>query len=42
MRIGLFVDIDGVCTQEAANLQYARLLGVAEEEQKLEREFGRS
>lgn len=39
MKVGVFFDIDGVCTLEAANLQYARLLGVEKQEQKLERDF---
>lgn len=39
MKVGVFLDIDGVCTQEAANLQYARLLGVEQQELKLERDF---
>ena len=39
MKIGIFLDIDGVCTQEAANLQYARLLGVEQQELRLERDF---
>jgi phosphoserine phosphatase len=39
VKIGLFVDVDGVCTQEPANLQYARLLGVEQEQLDMEKDF---
>ena len=39
MKIGLFLDIDGVCTEEAVNLQYARMLGIEKEHEDLENLF---
>lgn len=39
MKIGLFIDVDGVCTDEPVNLQYARLLGIETEHLKLEKSF---
>lgn len=39
MKIGLFIDIDGVCTEEPINLQYARLLGIEEEHLETEKNF---
>jgi phosphoserine phosphatase len=40
MRVGLFLDVDEVLTVEAANLQIARRLNVAEQLQALEQRFG--
>jgi phosphoserine phosphatase len=39
MKIGIFLDVDGVCTLEPANLQYARLLGVEKEQLEMEEAF---
>ena len=39
MRIGLFLDVDGVLTQEVVNIQYARLLGVEQEILDIEDKF---
>jgi phosphoserine phosphatase len=40
MKIGLFIDIDGVCTEEPINLQYARLLGIEKENLQYARLLG--
>jgi phosphoserine phosphatase len=39
VKIGLFLDVDGVCTLKAANLQYARLLGVEKQQLEMEEAF---
>lgn len=39
MKVGLFLDVDGVCTLEAVNLQYAEMLGIRNEHELLEKEF---
>lgn len=39
MKIGLFIDVDGVCTEEPVNLQYAKLLGIGKEHLALETLF---
>ena len=39
MRVGLFLDVDGVLTVKAANLQFAQLLGVEDKLIELERRF---
>ena len=35
MKVGLFLNIDGVCIVEAVNLQYAKILGIKNEQQEL-------
>ncbi|MCA8949285.1 MAG: nucleotide-binding protein [Planctomycetes bacterium] len=40
MRLGVFLDVDGVLTEEAVNMQIAKHLGVADELQVLEEQFG--
>jgi phosphoserine phosphatase len=39
MKLGLFLDVDGVLTDKAINLQYAHLLGIQERLVELERQF---
>lgn len=39
MKVGLFLDVDGVCTLEAVNLRYAEMLGIKEEHKILEKKF---
>lgn len=41
MQVGVFLDVDRVLTEEAINLQLARLLGVGDELQQLEDAFSR-
>jgi phosphoserine phosphatase len=39
MKVGLFLDVDGVCTEEAVNTQYAQMLGIRKEHEELENLF---
>ena len=41
MKVGLFLDIDGVFTEEPVNLQYAKKLGIRRKHKALERKFER-
>jgi phosphoserine phosphatase len=39
--VGIFIDADGVCVKDSANLQYAKSMGVETEQKVLERDFAR-
>jgi len=39
MKVGLFLDVDGVLTDKAINLQYAQLLGIQSKLVELEKKF---
>lgn len=41
MKIGLFIDVDGVLTEEPVNLQIARILGVEKELIEIEQKFAK-